>query len=332
MANLTKVTLTDGVPGDSGDVSTIDALLAVVPAALGSGGGLKVDGSGTALPVSAASLPLPTGAATAANQPDVGTAGTPSADVLSVQGVTDMTPLKVDGSGVTQPVSGTFWQTTQPVSGTFWQTTQPVSAASLPLPSGASTAAKQPALGTAGTASSDVLTVQGVASMTPVTTGGVTTNPTSVLTRPGDTNAYAVNDLIASSTTAGSVTVPSFTGTRVSAGAGWIERLRLYTNHTTGLDLVQVRVRLWTAAPTFSNGDNGAFAVATGAAGYLGRAEGILEQFGDGAVAILVPYTGQSFGIKLSSGTSVYWTLETLTAFTPASGKTFTLVPEIRQD
>jgi hypothetical protein len=33
----------------------------------------------------------------------------------------------VDGSAVTQPVSGTFWQATQPVSGTFWQATQPVS-------------------------------------------------------------------------------------------------------------------------------------------------------------------------------------------------------------
>ncbi len=55
--------------------------------------------------------------------------------------------LPVDGSGVTQPVSGTFWQATQPVSiassvpvtGTFFQATQPVSAAALPLPSGAST-------------------------------------------------------------------------------------------------------------------------------------------------------------------------------------------------
>lgn len=55
--------------------------------------------------------------------------------------------LRVDGSSVTQPVSGTFWQATQPVSiasmpstpvtGTFWQATQPVSAASLPLPSNA---------------------------------------------------------------------------------------------------------------------------------------------------------------------------------------------------
>ena len=51
------------------------------------------------------------------------------------------TRLLVDGSGVTQPVSGTFWQATQPVSGTFWQATQPVSAASLPLPTGASTEA-----------------------------------------------------------------------------------------------------------------------------------------------------------------------------------------------
>ena len=34
-----------------------------------------------------------------------GTAGTPSAQVVSVQGIASMTPMKVDGSGVTQPVS-----------------------------------------------------------------------------------------------------------------------------------------------------------------------------------------------------------------------------------
>lgn len=59
------------------------------------------------LPISAASLPLPTGASTAAKQPALGTAGSASADVISVQGVASMTALKVDGSGVTQPVSGT---------------------------------------------------------------------------------------------------------------------------------------------------------------------------------------------------------------------------------
>ena len=81
--------------------------------------------------------------ATSDKQPSLGTAGSPSSNVITVQGVTSMTALKVDGSAVTQPVSGTFWQATQPVSGTFWQTTQPVSAAALPLPTGAATAAKQ---------------------------------------------------------------------------------------------------------------------------------------------------------------------------------------------
>lgn len=36
-----------------------------------------------------------------------GTAGTPSSDVLSIQGISGMTAVKVDGSAVTQPVSGT---------------------------------------------------------------------------------------------------------------------------------------------------------------------------------------------------------------------------------
>src|SRR6188474_10767 len=54
-----------------------------------------------------------------------------------------MTPILVNGSGVTQPVSGTFWQATQPVSGTFFQATQPVSAAALPLPTGAATSSLQ---------------------------------------------------------------------------------------------------------------------------------------------------------------------------------------------
>lgn len=64
---------------------------------------------------------LPTGASTAAKQPALGTAGTASADVITVQGIASMTALVVDGSGVTQPVS----------------------AASLPLPTGAATAANQ---------------------------------------------------------------------------------------------------------------------------------------------------------------------------------------------
>jgi len=113
-----------------------DATAGATCAAVGANG-LRVDlnGSGT-LPAFAATptfnLGTLNGAATAVKQPALGTAGTASADVITVQGIASMTALKVDGSGVTQPVSGTFWQTTQPVS-----------AASLPLPTGAATSANQ---------------------------------------------------------------------------------------------------------------------------------------------------------------------------------------------
>jgi hypothetical protein len=62
-------------------------------------------------------ISLPTGAATAAKQPALGTAGTASADVLTIQGITGMTAVKVDGSAVTQPVSGTV--TANAGTGTF---------------------------------------------------------------------------------------------------------------------------------------------------------------------------------------------------------------------
>lgn len=49
----------------------------------------------------ASPLPLPTGAATAAKQPALGTAGTPSADVISVQGVSGGVPVPIE---IVQPV------------------------------------------------------------------------------------------------------------------------------------------------------------------------------------------------------------------------------------
>jgi len=71
---------------------------------------LQLDGSGN-LKISGtvtANLGTIDGAATAAKQPALGTAGTPSSDVLTVQGASSMTALKVDGSATTQPVSGTI--------------------------------------------------------------------------------------------------------------------------------------------------------------------------------------------------------------------------------
>lgn len=63
--------------------------------------------SGNELQVDVLTSALPSGAATAAKQPALGTAGSASADVITVQGIASMTAIKVDGSAVTQPVSGT---------------------------------------------------------------------------------------------------------------------------------------------------------------------------------------------------------------------------------
>lgn len=123
-------------------------------------------------PVSAASLPLPTGAATAAGQFAKGTAGTAASEVQTVQGIASMTPLLVNGSGVTQPVS----------------------ASALPLPTGAATSAKQPALGTAGSPSTDVITVQGHASGTALKVdGSATTQPVSAAALPLPTGAATLS-------------------------------------------------------------------------------------------------------------------------------------------
>lgn len=106
------------VVGDGGGSLTIDGTVAI-------SGSVAVTGTfwQATQPVSVASIPshdvtnagtfavqvsssaLPTGASTAAKQPALGTAGTASADVLTVQGIVSMTALKVDGSAVTQPVS-----------------------------------------------------------------------------------------------------------------------------------------------------------------------------------------------------------------------------------
>ena len=96
-------------------------------ATVSAAGALKVDGSAVTQPISASSLPLPTGAATAALQPTNAAQGSTTSGQTGplVQGaVTTGAPsyttaqtsplslttagaLRVDGSGATQPVSGT---------------------------------------------------------------------------------------------------------------------------------------------------------------------------------------------------------------------------------
>lgn len=129
--------------------------------------------SGKPLPVQ-----LRTSTGTATPLPALGTAGTASSDVITVQGVASMTKLLVTPD----------------------------------LPSGASTAAKQPALGTAGSSSTDVLSVQGIASGTalPASQSGTWT------VQPGNTantTAWKVDGSAVTQPVSGTVTANAGTGT-----------------------------------------------------------------------------------------------------------------------
>lgn len=109
---------------------------------------LLVDGSGVTQPISAVSLPLPTGASTSALQ-TTGNTSLSSIDGKIPSNLTvTSTRLLVDGSGVTQPVSGTVavsnFPATQPVSGTVaatqsgtWNITN--ISGTISLPTGAAT-------------------------------------------------------------------------------------------------------------------------------------------------------------------------------------------------
>jgi len=160
----------------------------------------------------------------------------------------------------------------------------------------------------------------------------------SVLTRPNNTTAYAQNDLIASSATAGSIVVPSVTIPRDEAEIVEIVGGRLITNLTTGFTTFQGHIDLWSAAPTFTNGDNGAYAVATGAASWLGHMSSDVSDAysagADGAFLHLVngasstdDYARDPIIWARKPGDVLYWTLREIdsTGFTPIANQTFTI-------
>lgn len=164
-----------------------------------------------------------------------------------------------------------------------------------------------------------------------LTQSNIIANPPSTLTRPTNATAYAGGQLIASSTTAGSVVVPSFTAPRGSGLGFIIKGGRLLSNVTSGWGSVTITIRLWAAAPTYVNGDGGAYLVATGSANFLASFSlASITQCGDG-LCCLTPPAMQEYDLILASGTTVYWDMQVGSTVTPISGQTFTFIPNIIQ-
>ncbi|HEX2672963.1 MAG TPA: hypothetical protein VHM25_18910 [Polyangiaceae bacterium] len=115
----TQVSTTNPLPiSDAGGSLTVDGTVAIsgTVAVTDNSGSLTVDNGGTFAVQAAQSgtwninnvsgtVSLPTGAATAAKQPALGTAGTASADVITVQGIASMTKLLVTPDSVALPAN-----------------------------------------------------------------------------------------------------------------------------------------------------------------------------------------------------------------------------------
>lgn len=182
------------------------------------------------------------------------------------------------------------------------------------------------------TVAQDTTTVAGSTPGTASTVSATITNPTSTLTLPSTTTAYTAGQLIATSATAGSVVNPSFAIAN-SAGGALITRLRLSTNDTTSTawGAQTIRVDLWTTTPTWTNGDRGTWSPATQTGAHLGAYTCTMSaEYGDGAFAECAPVVGNFSGVKLASGTSVFWSLDAISGSgVTGASKVFTLTAEI---
>jgi len=154
----------------------------------------------------------------------------------------------------------------------------------------------------------------------------------NVITRPNDANAYAVGDLVANSVTAGSVTPFVFQNVvRQTGYKSQVRRLGIQASQALAGALAAFRVHLFGAAPTVTNGDNGAIDVASNMAAHIGYYDVSLVMTGTGQGAI--GWGGSASGVGEISyvgntSPNVWALLEARAAYTPTALETFKLFLE----
>lgn len=205
------------IPVTKSGTWSIDSIVSLPPLATGSNliGSVSQSGAWNVTNITG-TVTLPTGAATSAKQPALGVAGTPSTDVLTVQGAASGTALKVDNSAVTQPVS----------------------ASSLPLPTGAATSAAQT---TANTSLASIVTNTAAVPSGAATSVNQTTANSSLA-------SIATNTAQPSSLTTGQVTCAT-TATQIAAARSGRKAITIIQEGTTLVRLGGSAVTTGTGVP-----------------------------------------------------------------------------------
>lgn len=142
-------------------------------------------------------------------------------------------------------------------------------------------------------------------------------------TRPNDTTAYAANDLVANSTTAGSVTPMTFQLPNFNGQGFRITACKIAKSGTTATN-GNFHLRLYTTSPTCANGDNGAWST-NQVATYIGKVDpAIVEAFTDGCAVVDTSLTTTTLHMVIPSGV-LYGLLVADAAYTPAANEVFTV-------
>jgi len=166
------------------------------------------------------------------------------------------------------------------------------------------------------------------------TPGGIATIPSATMTRPADTTAYASGDLVANSTTAGSVTGLVFANAiRVNENFR-IERVCLRKSDPS-ITNASFRVYICRALPVLSVGDNAQLnnsgVMAIDDVSYIVDWFDITMARGGerGAFGVGVPNIGSAIALSpVDPSTTLIGLIEATAAYTPVSGETFDCVLE----
>ena len=140
-------------------------------------------------------------------------------------------------------------------------------------------------------------------------------------TRPNDTTAYADEDLVANSTTAGSVSPMAF---NVGAGA-LVRRVRLLKSVATATN-ANFTLYLFASSPTVANGDNGA--ISPIAAGLFATVA--LDMTGSIGTDDCIIFNNLTVPL-LCTGT-VYGLLKAEAAYTPGALEVFTVALDFSKE
>lgn len=149
----------------------------------------------------------------------------------------------------------------------------------------------------------------------------------TAITRPADTTAYAAGDLVANSTTAGSVVAGVISAARAVDAVTSMLRCRLRKSGATLTNAI-FRIHFYNTAPTVTNGDNGVWLSTQ--SGYCGSMDvNIDKAFSSGSEGIGVPTNGSAIVFAPATGTAdIYFLIEARAAYTPISAEQFTLETE----